>query len=310
MNAQDVKLTISVERVNEEVAEEVAEMAAAKGLSLASDVVEFKLSVEANGQSLEISEYGGAYMARAIVTQEDSERLMGVWVDLDAGAFVFVPSEDAARSTGEREIVMHVPHNSLYAVIEREPVRFADMGGHWAEREVELLASYLVVQGVEDDRYAPDRMITRAEFAALLVRSLGIAMGTGDGGSSFSDVDARAWYAPVVAAAADIGLVSGVGGERFAPDARITRGQMAVMMSRAIAFIGHELPASDPDVLAPFKDRDTVPNWATDAVAALVQEGLMGGMSADRLAPEAEATRAQATVVLARFLIDAGFIAE
>ena len=79
--------------------------------------------------------------------------------------------------------------------------------------------------------------MTRAEFAAIVVRALGL---TPEGKNSFSDVAAEAWYAPYVGTAYSCGIITGVGDGRFNPSGTITRQEAAVMVSRAAKLCGLE----------------------------------------------------------------------
>lgn len=207
---------------------------------------------------------------------------------------------------------MRMPHNSIYAVMEAEPIRFTDMAAHWAAREVEYMASKRIVSGVSKTAYAPDRAITRAEITALLVRALGLRVQPVASGDVFADVTASAWYASVVEAGVQAGLVRGMSESSFAPEEAVTREQMAVMLanSRAIATGEGETARSGSaaSVLRRFVDAAEVSPWAVDAMATAVAAGLIQGMGADRLAPSDMATRAQAAVMLERLLREIGFV--
>ncbi len=69
---------------------------------------------------------------------------------------------------------------------------FSDTGGHWAEEAVNLWTARGIVKGYEDGTFGPDRLITRAEFAALLNRTFGF---TTLSSREFPDVGDDAWYA-------------------------------------------------------------------------------------------------------------------
>lgn len=202
---------------------------------------------------------------------------------------------------------MHVPHNSMYAVLESKGRTFDDLSGHWAKADVELLASKLIVHGVTDSRFAPDADITRAEFTALLVRALGLSLNPDGPTSGFADVAAIAWYKPAVEAAVDAGLASGLSPDRYAPSERITREQMAVMVAQALAFAGKEA-AADRGALVKFTDRTSISDWAAAAVAQAVAAGILSGMTDGTFAPSDHATRAQAAAVLKRLLQYTEFI--
>ncbi|MBX6378564.1 MAG: S-layer homology domain-containing protein, partial [Clostridia bacterium] len=200
--------------------------------------------------------------------------------------------------------VVRVARSSLstYAVMAFDKT-FADLAQHWARADVEVMAARHIVRGVTDTTFAPDRSISRAEFAALVVRALGL--GGGSGAARFADVGGAAWYAPEVAAAAAAGIVQGYGDGTFRPEAAISRQEMAVMISRAMVRAGRPGPVSEAQataVLARFGDRGAIAGWAATGAANAVEAGIIQGRAAGTFAPEATATRAEATVMLKRLL--------
>jgi hypothetical protein len=172
-----------------------------------------------------------------------------------------------------------------------------------------LLASKLIVNGVSDDSFSPDANITRAEFAALLIRGLGLS--PTEGTAQFKDVSKDAWYASTVNTAVKAKLVNGFEDQTFRPNASITREQMAVMLLRAIEYTGRPMKLEGKDatkVLAPYSDKNKVSSWSKDALAILIDAKLITGTSATTVAPKNKATRAQSTVIVSRFLKYVDFI--
>ena len=113
---------------------------------------------------------------------------------------------------------------------------------------------------------------------------------------TFADVAANAWYADAVNWAAEKGYVSGVGDGKFAPDASVTREQMALILYR---YAGS--PDASGMVLREFADGDSVSAYAVDAIRWAVHEGLISGMENNTLAPQGTATRAQVAQILMNF---------
>ena len=152
----------------------------------------------------------------------------------------FVPSIVSGDETSAIVMIMR-PGNSMYTVVKNNKT-FADLTGHWAKDDIELLASKLVIKGTSETSFSPDMKITRAEFATLLVRSLGL---TEDKlANHFSDVSLPAWYSGAVGSAVKAGLIEGYTDGTFRPSAYITREQMAAMTAKAMAFTGKS-PAAD-----------------------------------------------------------------
>jgi len=283
------------------------------GLMLISDAAEFKRTESADGQTREVRDFGGGtYLIRGIVPYKGApgERMTAVLYDPATGTLSFVPAVTAARADGQTEIAIKAPRDGIYALVESGKSSFSDLNGHWARSDAELLASKRIVSGVSGTTFAPGSPITRAEFTALLVRALGLKIEPTVGDAGFADVSKEDWFAPVIQAGVQAGLVEGLSRNEFAPGARITREQIAVMFGRALAFLGHPEPDADrvPIALSKFGDSAEISAWARSAVAQSVSAGLISGTTKDAIAPFDEATRAQTVVMLRRFLQYVEFI--
>ncbi|WP_159884475.1 choice-of-anchor I family protein [Paenibacillus puerhi] len=266
---------------------------------------EFDLDIIVNGQAKKLNDFGKTYVTRTIQVPAASSlsSATGVRYDPNSGEFQFVPGS-ASTSNGQTTFELKRPGNSIYAILTSKK-SFADLSGHWSRNDVEAMASKLIVKGVSDNDYAPDQSVTRAEFTALVVRSLGLTA-EGDA-SSFKDVASASWYAGSVGAAVRLGLVEGQDTAVFAPDAKITRAEMAVLITRAMQFAGDSSTSKAPEALAAFKDAATIPEWAAAAASRLADKGIMEGDSAAMFSPEKPATRAEAAVILLRTLKKLGF---
>ncbi len=144
---------------------------------------------------------------------------------------------------------------------------FSDLSGHENQKAVEELASRAIISGKGDGTYAPDATMTRAEFAVIVVRALGLE---GKTTNAFTDVPAGQWYAPYVGTASIYGVISGVGGGRFNPYGTITRQEAASMVARAARLCGMDTGLGDDEIrntLAQFGDYVTVAAWAKESVA-------------------------------------------
>lgn len=179
---------------------------------------------------------------------------------------------------------------------------FDDLSSHWAKKDIEALVEQKIVEGVTPSKFEPDRSITRAEFAALVVRSLGLTTVTSN--TYFSDVDASSWYADTVSAATYAGLINGYEDNTFHPTAPVTREEMAAIIIRALTYsdVASEVNASrQAELLSQFKDADQIA-WGHKEIAAALNAKIMNGMTEDTFSPTSTATRAQAATVLKRFL--------
>ncbi|WP_135549248.1 S-layer homology domain-containing protein [Paenibacillus cymbidii] len=303
-------ITIAISRIDGTLQEKIERAAKSSGLSLLNKPIAFEVAV---GEQ-ERADFGGTYVKRTVFIAggADPSESTAVWYDPVADAFHFVPSTFHTVD-GVTEVAMQSPHNSVYTVI-RTAKTFADLQGHWAMETIELLASKLIVNGVSAEAFAPEASVTRAEFAALLVRSLGLGEAAAASSVPFRDVEADAWYAGVVQAAVQSGLVTGFGDGTFRPEERITREQMTVMLAATLKFAG-KVPAADDSAtqtqlqpLDRFVDRTAIHDWAIDSAALAVRAGIVDGLPDATFAPTAFATRAEAGTMLVRMLRYAAFL--
>ncbi|RED66533.1 S-layer homology domain-containing protein [Cohnella phaseoli] len=303
---KDLNVNVTMERITGQMGQELGRAASASGAQLIGNAVAYRISAEsAVGHGTNFGDSGIMDTVRAIVLEENSrlESWTAVRYDSVARTISFVPAKLALRPDGKREIAMSAPQDGIYAVLATS-AGFVDLDGHWAKKDIELLASKLIVRGLSDRRFAPDADVTRAEFVALLVRGLGLPASLDGGNSQFSDVPTGAWYATFVEAAANTGLVSGTAQGRFAPDERITREQMTVMIAKALSVAGGQEDAANLGSAGreAFPDKDAISPWAQASVAQMAAAGLVSGMPDGTFAPSETATRAQAVVLLKRLL--------
>ena len=311
--ANNLNINVTMERVEGLIGRELGQAASESGGQVIGTAVSCRIAVEtAVGSRTSIRDLGGTDAVLAIAPGEI--RLLDNWTavryDPVARTISFVPAVAATRTDGKREIAIRAPQEGIYALLATDRAAFVDLGGHWAKADVELLASKLIVRGVAERRFAPDAAVTRAEFAALLVRALGLPASSSGGGAGFSDVPTQAWYASAVEAAVHAGLANGTAQDRFAPNERITREQMAVMVAKALMLAGGQGGSANPGSadLSGFPDRDAISPWAQASVAQAAAAGLVSGMPDGTFAPSATATRAQAAVLLKRLLQRVQFI--
>jgi len=263
-------------------------------------IIEFKVEAVAGDKKVEVNNFS-KFIKRTIELTGTASNAVAVRITGDSVASV-------PTSVYDNEAALYSKSNSVYTVINVEAKTFADLAGHWSQEEVETLASKLIVEGTGANQFEPKRAITRAEFATMIVRALGLeANGSTD---KFSDVASSAWYAGAVAAAAEAGIVQGDTAGTFRPSAVITRQELAAMVVRAMNIAGKEVTLTDAQVsaaLAPFADADKL-GWAKAEVAAAVSAGIIEGQSATSVAPLANANRAEASAMVLRLLTNVGFI--
>ena len=165
----------------------------------------------------------------------------------------------------------------------------------WYAEYVTYLADKGIVNGKTETTFEPNSNITRAEFIKIIAGVAGADV-SGASSSKFSDVTAGSWYAPYVAWGVENGLINGVSDTSFNPNGRITRQDMATLISRYADFAKFELPQTVTPV--EFADGADIASYAKDAVAEMQKAGIINGKDANRFAPEENATRAEACKML------------
>ncbi len=164
----------------------------------------------------------------------------------------------------------------------------------WFYDSVYALVNAGIITGTTDTTFTPAGTLTRAEWVTMLYRASGSP--AVEELSTFTDVPENAFYAEAFAWAEDLGILQGVAQGMGAPLLTITREQMVTMLYR---MDGSNKTLYD---LSVFADVEDVSYYAFDAFEWAVALGYVSGMTADTLAPQAIANRAQAATILARYL--------
>lgn len=144
---------------------------------------------------------------------------------------------------------------------------FSDVKNHANKAAIEALASRGIINGMGQGTFMPNKTMTRAEFAAIVTRALGL---TAKDTKVFSDVPSSKWYAGYIGTANSSGIVNGVGNGKFNPEGTITRQEAAAMVARAAKLCGLDTAmdaAATKDMLAQFGDYRSVASWAKEPMA-------------------------------------------
>lgn len=168
----------------------------------------------------------------------------------------------------------------------------------WYHTGVDFIVKNGFMNGVADDAFDVDGNLTRAQLVTILYRIAGEPESTAT--NPFADVADGQWYTNAVIWAAENGIVKGVNTTTFAPNDQITREQIATILFR------YAKAEKVEGKLAGFPDAEKVSDYAADAMAWAVEQGLINGISESDgktyLAPQETATRAQIAVILMRYL--------
>ena len=158
---------------------------------------------------------------------------------------------------------------------------FTDVNSNaWYADAVEFVIEEGLMTGTSDTTFAPDTSMSRAMIWTVLAAYNGANTSGGN-----------PWYAP----SQQWAMINGVS-DGSAPNGSITREQLAVMLWRAAGS-----PSTSKN-LTGYADANAVSDWAVEALAWAVDNGIISGMSGSSLAPQNTATRAQVAVMLMQFV--------
>ena len=173
---------------------------------------------------------------------------------------------------------------------DNKPSYPTDIDGHWAKSNIEYVYDHSLMNGYPEGIFAPENSITRAEFATVMSKFMELGEDSA-AADKFSDVDGH-WAKGYIGALYNREIVNGVSDIEFAPDANITRQEIATILARAF-----KLTEKSADV---FADNDSIAEWASDFVYMTKAAGYMQGDENNNFNPIANATRAEVATIIYR----------
>lgn len=173
--------------------------------------------------------------------------------------------------------------------------------GAWYAEAVRQAVERGLVSGMGDGSFAPDEKLNRAMFVTMLSRMEYSMNGSIviDGDTRFADLNDDDWFAAEARWAADAGVVLGMNGS-FCGKENITREQLVTMLYRYAS--AHDFNCSASAVLDDFSDAEAVSDYALEAMQWAVGAGMIKGLGDGTLAPQGDATRAEAVGILIAFM--------
>ncbi len=184
-----------------------------------------------------------------------------------------------------------------YNVKGADKTKFADVANYaWAQEAITQLSEKGIIKGVSETEFAPANNIKRADYMLLLVRMLGL---DADVTENFADVSKDSYYYEALGVAKKLGLTTGVGNNKFNPEASITRQDMFVLAYRILEMQNVEMADADEAAISAFGDYEGISDYAKDALSVLVKNELVKG-SDNKINPVGNATRAETAVFIYR----------
>lgn len=302
VDLKDIKVQVQISRPAADTIKVVEDAASEGNFTIIAPPLEYTVTCTYDNKTVSISTFN-SYVERTIAIPDGvdpSKITTGIVIDPD-GTPRQVPTKITVID-GKYYAVLNSLTNSTYSVVWH-PLEFKDVASHWAKGAVNDMGSRMIISGVGNDLFEPDRAITRAEFAAVIVRALGLKPGTGN--NLFTDVNSADWYSPFIETAYKYGLLSGYENGTFGPMDMITREQAMTMIARAMKITGLKVDLETGGaemLLAEFGDFRQSSEWAKESMAACVKAGIVSGNNDKNIAPKDEITRAEVAVIIRKLL--------
>ncbi len=304
----DIGVRITIGIPPDDTVKFIEDLANKNNYQIVVQPIEFTITCSSGANTVEVSKFA-SYVDRLVAIPEGadpSKITTGVVLNAD-GTLSHVPTT-IIMIDGKYYAKISSLTNSTYCVILNH-VEFTDVEDHWAKDAVNDMGSRMVVTGIGGGIYEPERSITRAEFAAIIVRAMGLKKDATE--SAFGDVTLTDWFNGYVGTATAYGLVTGYDSSSYRPNETITREQAMTILERAMKKIGLEVQLTDGEIaslLAAYADGSDVSDYARTGVAACLKTGVINGSSATTLSPKDYVTRAEVAVMIQRLLLNSGLI--
>lgn len=299
---QDIKIQIEISAPSADQVKALGAAAQNGSFSLVGAPVNFTARGIYGDKSIELSQFN-TYVKRTIAIPEgmDPNKITtGVYIDAD-GLVHHVPTKVVVID-GKYFATINSLTGGIYSVIWH-PLEFSDVANHWAKDAVNDMGSRLVIEGTGNGQFTPDQAITRAEFAAIVVRGLGLELD--QAATSFSDVKPTDWYNSAINTAFAYQLINGFEDGMFRPDDHITREQAMLIIAKAMKITALNAKLSNQSAegfLTPYTDAGKASDWALSAINDCLQTGVIMGRSSNVLAPKDDMTRAEVAAIVKRLL--------
>ncbi|MFE8698109.1 S8 family serine peptidase [Cytobacillus sp. FJAT-53684] len=261
-----------------------------------SATFDFTIKAEKDGKSHTISTFSEPIEVSIPVTGavKDPRKTAAYYVNESKKSLDYV-----GGTLENKNFVFKTNHFSKFVVVENAKT-FTDIQKHWAQDEIEVLASRAITSGATDSTFNPEGKVTRAEFAVLIARALNLNVKEFEG--IFKDVTkGNEWAYAGIEAASRAGIVTGKSKDTFDPNALITREEIATMIVRAVKYQDASV-LKGLDTSKSFKDDKEISKFAKEFVKQAAALGIVNGRDANKFVPKANASRAEAAAMLYRSL--------
>ncbi|MEG0386283.1 MAG: glycosyl hydrolase family 18 protein [Solibacillus sp.] len=174
---------------------------------------------------------------------------------------------------------------------------FIDSENHWAEKDIMSLFKKGWINGKNEFKFDPNGDLTRAEAVTILVKAIGLDAKNQLVPNYFTDVPSNYWAKQSIELANQYNIVNGTDLYTFEPNARITRAQIAAILSRVVDY-----PTNTP-MDSPFYDV-LKGHWAYADILKLSSHGIIKGKNEGEFSPDDFVSRAEIAVMVNRASAD------
>ncbi|WP_042479184.1 S-layer homology domain-containing protein [Bacillus ndiopicus] len=247
------------------------------------------------------------------IIREASSNQMAIFVDtaeyIASDFKTYLPNpQNIHLSEAGYKLVADLFLNEIYYYLynydeeEFEYYVFTDTEGHWAEEYASFVATTGIMNGYDDGSFKPDQELKRVQLASIVSRIIGDETAKA---APFKDISSYAKETQqAIAVAYEVGVMNG-NGNSFNPEEKVTRAQMALIISRLYEYFFDE--SYEPEKIAPFKDIAGYDLEAQKAITLLYDYQIVQGVGDNKFAPKDSVTRAQAAKIITEFIFSTLF---
>ena len=296
-NLKDILVEIVLEKADKETIKQAQNAMKAQNGEVIGMSVKTEINALANGKEIKIETFNTYVKNSLEVSEKEAREITTAVMIMPDGSMKHVPTKLSAKN-GKQIIDINSKTNGTYVLIKNN-VFYRNSKGKWYEGAVNELGSRMIIKCLDranTNTIQGENNITREEFAALLVNALGLPQ-TYNATAIFSDLG-ESNYTAEIGAAYKYGIINGITPTTFAPSKNITRQEAMVMIQRVAKIAEYKEKGGNA---ISFKDANKISNWARDAVAFNVENGLIIGSNGE-IKPQDTLTRAESMVTTLRLL--------
>ena len=309
ISIEDISYEIIIRLSHREQVDNVNEAVKNANVEQLIDPIDFEASAIYGDKTIALSNFSSYVKRELMVPNTKLKNPITTAVVVESNGTLrqvptFISNDDLTKS----KAVFSSLSNSTYTLIYNQK-QFADVEKHWSKLAVNNLGSRLIINGKTKTEFAPNDLITRAEFAAILIRAIGLKHV--EATLALKDVKSSDWYFADVQTAVSNGLIFGYEDGTFKGDQTIRREEAALMLSRALKWteLSNVTTATAIDqAVKAFPDATSISVWSKQAVASIATNGMIKGDEKGWLHPKLSITRAETATMIERLLKKAELI--